>query len=151
MNLLTFYKIFTGSQSNFLKQYGSDESLRAQAQTYWSQLNGIMLFVFIIMLVIGIAGAYVYYKPFNNRPGRHYKPLYWGLGLVITFFVSGVLTLCLEYFLCAPTIKGSGTLVGMISLGNAIYSGVLYFITSVLWCNLWPIYTNAYPYLKFLK
>lgn len=142
-----FYGWIAGSMSDFTKPFQENEQLYNQAKTFWRHLDGFMPIVIAIFIILGILLAWYYYKPFNDKPGRHYRLRYWCGFLAVTFFLTLALTLVLEYIVAKPTLNGAFRLELMIAIGNALYASVLYFLTSVVWCNALP--TNAYRLLKF--
>ena len=91
--------------------------------------------------------AYTYYKPYNEKPGRHYKPKHWWIFGGITFVVTFVITLIAVYFMVPPKIDGSFVLELKIAVANAIYSSLVYALISWIWCQF-NLPTNAYRYLK---
>ena len=147
MKLLKFYEWIAGKMTDFLGQFQNNESLYQQARVFWNKLEDISMILLVIALVIGILFAVIYYKPYNNIPGRHYTPKHWFFFLVITFVMAFLLTLGFEYIAVAPRLKGALLLETRIALLNGFYASVLYFLVSVLWCNALP--TNAYRLFKF--
>lgn len=134
------------SKGKFLNSF-ANENLKNQATAVWSKLSDWTPILLIITIVLGIGLAAFYYKPYNDRPGRHYKVSYWGIWGIITTVLAFIVTLLIEY-LCIKTNLKSGltSLYWMTALSNAIYCAALYFITSLVWCNFLP--TNAYKFLK---
>ncbi len=147
MKLLKLYQWIAGKMTDFLSQFQNNESFYQQARAFWNKLEGVSVIMLIIFVVIGIALAFSYYKPYNNRPGRHYAPKHWVVFLSLTFLVTFILTLGFEYIAVTPHLEGALWLETRIALGNGIYASALYFLISVLWCNVLP--TNAYRLFKF--
>lgn len=147
MKLLDLYKWIAGSMSSFTKPFQENEALFNQAKAFWRHLDGSMMVVIAIFIVLGIALAITYYKPYNDKPGRHYRPTHWLIFLAITFVLTFAVTWGFEYIAVKPVLKGAAMLEMKIAMGNAIYASVLYFVTSVVWCNALP--TNAYRLFKF--
>lgn len=147
MKPLDLYEWIAGSMSNFTRLFQENEALFNQAKSFWRHLDGSMMFVIAIFIVLGIALAAIYYKPYNDKPGRHYRPTHWLIFLAITFVLAFAVTWGIEYIAVKPVLKGAVMLEMKIALGNAIYASVLYFVTSVVWCNALP--TNAYRLFKF--
>ena len=147
MKILSLYKWIAGSMADFTGQFKNNEALYNQARAYWNKLESSSAIILIIMLVLGIALAYTYYVPYNKQPGRHYTPKHWLYFLVGTFVLTFLVTWGFEYFAIPPKINGATWLQCKIALGNAIYASGLYFIISVIWCNVGP--TNAYRLFKF--
>ena len=100
-----------------------------------------------IFVVLGVALAAIYYKPYNDKPGRHYRPTHWLLFMVVAFVLTLLVTWGFEYIAVKPVLKGALMLEFKVALGNAIYATGLYFLTSLVWCNALP--TNAYRLFKF--
>lgn len=148
MKLLKLYEWIIGTMSDFAKQFQDNETLYNQAKKFWSNLEASSIIIVGIFIVLGIIMAYTYYKPFNDKPGRHYKPKYWWLFLGITFILSFLITLGAAYFMVPPKIDGSFVLELKIALANAIYSIIVYVLISWIWCQF-NLPTNAYRYLKF--
>lgn len=144
---LNFYKWMAGSMSDFTKPFQENEQLYNQAKGFWRHLDGSMPFVFAIFVMLGIALAAFYYKPYNEQPGRHYKPSRWGVFLVFTFVLTIVVTFVLEYIFVKPVLRGAAMLEMKIALCNAIYASITYLGISWVWCKWLP--TNAYRLLKF--
>lgn len=147
MKLLKLYEWIAGKMTDFLSQFQNNESLYQQARVFWNKLEGISTLLLFIFLVLGVLLAFFYYKPYNNRPGRHYTPAHWLFFLLVTFIAGFAVTYGVEYLMVPPRLNGAWKLEFMIALGNAIYASAVYFIVSVLWCNFLP--TNAYRLFKF--
>lgn len=140
MKFIDLYKWLIGTQADFTHPFQNNETLFNHARAFWNQLaNNVWIAVLIILF--GVILAYCYYGPYNDKPGRHYKPKYWAIFLFATFFVSLILTLVALYIMVKPTMKGAFMLEFEISLANAIYATILYFVVSVVWCQWLP--TNA--------
>ena len=148
MKLLKLYEWIIGTMSDFAKQFQENETLYNQARKFWINLEASSIIIVGLFIVLGLIMAYTYYKPFNDKPGRHYKPKYWWIFLGITFILSFLITLGAAYFMVPPKIDGSFVLVLKIALANAIYSIIVYVLISWIWCQF-NLPTNAYRYLKF--
>ena len=149
MKIQTLYKWIADSKSDFTNHFKNNDTLFKQAEDYWEKLDGLSNIILIIMIVLGIVMAYSYYKPYNNKPGRHYHPKHWVYFLMGTFILSLLFTFVFEYISAPPKLDGTKFLLLKIALGNAIYASGLYVFVSVLWCNCFP--TNAYRLFKFIK
>lgn len=148
MNWIKLYEWLAGTQNQFTQPFQHDEVLYNQARLFWTQLDGIIIWIVFAMLVISIGSAYIYYKPFNNMPGRHYALKYWVMFLIMTAFASGIITYILEYYLCKPRLYGANGIEIRIALANTLYSFVVFIITSLAWCKFYPTSTNAYTWFK---
>lgn len=149
MKLLPLYKWIAGSENDFTRQFQSNEQLFNQARSFWNKLDESMWIVVMCVLVLGIGIASYYYTLYNNTPGRHYKPLKWFYFLILTFVITLITSYGIQYMFCTPKLNGASTLELMIAIGNSLYACILYFMTSVVWCNILP--TNAYRLFKFKK
>lgn len=147
MKLLKLYSWIAGTLSDFTKPFQENEALYKQARAFWGKLENNSMLIFLICIVLGISFAAYYYRPYNNKPGRHYTLGHWAVFLFVTFLFTFLVTLGAEYLMVEPKIQGALTLEAKIALGNAIYASFLYFITSVVWCNAFP--TNACRIFKF--
>jgi hypothetical protein len=147
MKNLDFYKWIAGSANDFTKRFSENEVLYNRARGFWHQLEGDGLIIIALFVVLGILFAWCYYGPYNEKPGRHFKPKNWLVFMLITFVASFVATLVFEYIVAAPKLDGALMLEVKIALGNAVYATLVYLLTSVVWCNWLP--TNAYRLLKF--
>lgn len=147
MKIIEAYEWVAGSMSDFTRPFQDNETLFNQAKAFWRHLDGSMMGVIAIMVILGIVFAAYYYKPYNDNPGRRYRPIHWLIFLSITFVVTFLITWGFEYIIVKPALNGANILEMKIALGNAIYAVVLYFVTSVVWCNFAP--TNAYRLFKF--
>ena len=147
MKFLGLYKWIIGTMSDFVKQFQDNETLYNQARNFWGRLEASSIIIVGIFIALGIVMAYTYYKPYNEKPGRHYKPKHWWIFGGITFVMSLVITLLAVYFMVPPKIDGSFVLELKIAVANAIYSSLVYVIISWIWCQF-NLPTNAYRYLK---
>ncbi len=149
MKNLFLYKWLVGTQSEFTKPFQDNENLFNQAKAFWHQLEGIAWLELSVGVVIGILGALLYFGPFNDLPGRHYKVRFWVEGMVISAAVSLIVSLTIAYFLAQPNISGAFKLESHIAFGNLIYAALSYFIVSLICWNYGS--TNAYRLITFRK
>lgn len=147
MKLLEIYSWLAGTKNDFINSFRNDDSLYNLAITFWDKLDNGSIGFIITMLVIGIALAYYYYGPFNNKPGRKYTPKWWGIMCGVAIGLTSIVTLILEYFIAKPNMQGAWSVEIKVALCNAIYAGVIYFLTSVVVCQC-NIKTNAYKLFK---
>lgn len=146
MKTLKFYEWIAGNMSDFTRPFQNDENLANQAKNFWRSLENFSIVSVLIFILVAVVGVIIYYKPFNNSPGRHYHPKYWLIFWAISLIFSFVVTLGLEYFFCEPKLNGALLLETKIALCNAIYTALLYLLISIIWCNFFP--TNAYRFFK---
>ena len=106
MKPIELYEWIAGTMSNFTKPFQENEALFNQAKAFWRHLDSSLMIAIVIFLVLGIALAAFYYKPYNEKPGRHYRPQYWFIFLAVTFVLTFVVTWGFEYFAVACTKRG---------------------------------------------
>ena len=138
------------SRGKFLQGFAGNDQLKAQAELVWRQLDGLSPVLLILTAVLGIGLAIYYYTGYNEMPGRHYKIKHWCIWAVIAVILSLVGTAVIEY-VCIKTNIHTGlitSLYWLCALNNALYCLILYFVTSLVWCNIIGR-TNAYKFLKF--
>ena len=148
MKLLGLYKWIIGTMSDFVKQFQDNETLYIQARSFWGKLEASSIIIVGVFIALGLVMAYTYYKPFNEKPGRHYKPKYWWFFCGVTFVLAFGVTLMSVYFMVPPKVDGAFVLELKIAIANAIYSSLVYVLISWIWCQF-NLPTNAYRYLKF--
>lgn len=146
MNGLDCYRWFAGSMSDFAKPFKESEALYNQARVFWRHLEGASTIIIAVFVIIGVAFAFTYYIPYNEKPGRHYHPIHWLKFLLYTFVLTFIITLGFEYFVVKPKLDGAFMVEFMIAIANAIYASLVYWAVSFLWCNFCP--TNAYRMFK---
>ena len=125
MKLLKLYDWIAGSMTDFTSQFKNNEALYNQARAFWNKLEGSSSIIVLIFVVLGIALAAFYYKPYNNLPGRHYTPKHWLFLLLGTILVTFLVTLGFEYFAVKPTVQGAFLLEVKIAVVNALYSAAI--------------------------
>lgn len=147
MNLFTIYTFLTGSKAAFLNNFEDNGQLYAQAQSFWGALEGSAYIYLVEFLVLGVGLALYYYGQFNEQPGRHYKPKFWWIGMGLCFLLTLIATFIAAYLIADPKLTGTLSIEFRLALANGLYAVGIYFITSVIYCNL-NLPTNAYRYLK---
>ena len=136
------------TKGKFLQNFAHSDQLKAQAEQVWRQLDGLSPILLILSAVIGIGLAIFYYTGYNEMPGRHYKIKHWGLWAAIAFVLTLIGTAVIEYVGIKTHLNsGLTSLYWLCAINNALYCLILYFATSVVWCNFCR--TNAYKFLKF--
>jgi len=147
MKLKYLYGWWVGKKAAFVNSFGENEQLRAQAETFWRHLESGTLFYILAFIIVAVLLAYLYFKPFNDMPGRHFRPRYWVIFGVISMVASFVLTLGIAYFTAAPKLQGTWPIELKLSLANCVYTGLLYFtVVSICFWNFSK--TNAYKFIK---
>ncbi len=141
--------VYFVSKNDFISQFKENESLYKQAKTFWNHLEGLSPWCYAIAILLGIALAWGYYKPFNEIPGRHYLPKYWCRFLIVAGLLAAIFTFVLEFVVANPKPDGALGIEAQVALINAVYTVVLYLLVSILWCV--SNKTNAYPFYKIFK
>lgn len=147
MKALDFYYC---SFSKFAKPFRDNEVIYKQARDFWGQLDNAAWGTLGITLLAGIGFAICYYTIFNNKPGRHYKPKYWWLFLLLTSLTVLVSSIILELCMAKPRLEGAFMVEMKVAIISALYTLIPYLFVSFVWCNS-PFPTNAYRYLKISK
>lgn len=149
MKLTTLYGWIVGKMSYFINSFPQDNAaLRQQAQSFWKHLDGGTWYFVIAFVAVAILCAWSYYGPFNERPGRHYRPCWWWMFGLATIILSFIVTIAIAYMVAAPKLNGAWSIEIRIALANMIYSAMLYVLMSFGFCNGWFGKTNAYKLLK---
>jgi hypothetical protein len=145
MNLINSFFLLP-KKGKFLDGF-TNEQLKSQADNVWRQLDGLSPVLLLAGVAIGIALAVFYYTAYNEMPGRHYKIKHWGIWAILSFVLTLLITVVIEYVFIKTNLKsGISSLYWLCAINNALYCFILYFITSFVWCNLFR--TNAYKFLK---
>lgn len=145
MSLINFFFLLP-SKGKFLNGF-TNEQLKSQADNVWRHLDGMSPVLLIAGVAIGIALAVFYYTAYNEMPGRHYTVKHWTIWAIISFVLTLVVTAVIEHIFIKTNLKsGISSLYWLCAINNALYSLILYFVASLVWCNFLP--TNAYKYLK---
>ena len=148
MKLHYLYGWLVGKKAAFVNTFPDDSPLRQQADAFWRHLDGGTWYFIIAFVVVALLFAWFYYKPFNETPGRHYRPRYWWIFGLVTVIASFATTLGLAWMIASPKIRGSLSIEIGIAIANMLYSAVMYVIFSVLFCNNVFGSTNAYKTFK---
>ena len=144
MELLDLYKPFLGSQSKFLDKYPTDSE--EIAENFWRSLDDACTFFVPFLLLVSIGLCIIYFYPYNNLPGRHYKRTHWVAFYIITVLVAFLGTVILGYLRTNPSLNGSDNLIWKIAFGNLIYSIIIFGLFS---CLIWLFgSTNTYNPLR---
>lgn len=148
MGFIQFFFLLP-TKAKFLHGFAQNEQLKSKAESVWQQLDGWSPWLLILTVVLGIGIAAYYYSAFNQMPGRHYKIKYWGFSFAIAIAISLIATAAIEYIFIQTNMKWRELhqLYWLFALNNAFYCAILYFLTSVVWCNYFS--TNAYKFLRF--
>lgn len=146
MNPYTLFLLLP-KKAKFLSGFAND-NLKSQADLVWRQLSGLSTWMILTAFVLGLLFACLYYKPYNESPGRHYRISKWAIWGIVSVVLTFIATLAFEYLGIKTNLRtGLTSLYWLCALNNALYCAAVYFLTSVVWCNFGK--TNAYRFLKF--
>lgn len=141
MKLLNFYQPAIQNERTFVNSF--NDNLQEMARHFWHDMNGAAPGLIGVALFVGIVVCCYYYGPYNNKPGRHYKPSHWAGFMLFNFLATLLLTEIYEHLLVKTTLKGAGMTMFWIALQNAVYSTIfVYLPMSIVWCKFWK--TKAY-------
>jgi len=144
VNLFTSKKEYTEKAVSSVTDPEEIEKKRRLASKFWTALDSNDVWMLLIMLAITTFACWLYYIPFNNKPGRHYHPGYCAVFSLVAALLSGLAT----YLFCSLIVKVSYdlSLVMKICFMNAFYALIWAFVCSLFFCNYSS--TNAYRWLK---
>lgn len=151
MKIIDIYSWALPKQVEFLERFKNNESLYHQARLLWDKLEACTVWFIVAFVALAIVFTFVYYGPYNNKPGRHYKVSRWGVFMIITAVVAFLVTLLIGVTMAKSSLSERIDLALRISVASAIYSVVCYLICSFLVCNMPFLKTNAYRLLKIGK
>lgn len=97
--------------------------------------NDIYQYSGIILFLICIISCLLYYFYFNKRFGSYYKRRTWGIWMVITSILVGLLTFIAGYSSLTSFLSPTTPLIAWLSVINLFYSLILFFILSII-CQL---------------
>ena len=140
MKLIDLYNPFVGTEGKFIDQYPPET--QDLAQNFWIGLNATCPIFILVLFGVSIVLCVGYYTVWNELPGRHYRRSHWLGAYIITLLVTFFGTAAVGYAFNNTSLNGSASLIWDISIGNFIYSIVLYGLLSLGWSKWGP--TNAY-------
>lgn len=147
MKLHYLYGWLVGKKAAFVNSFPQDSPLRQQADAFWRQLDGSTWYFILAFVLVALLCAWIYYKPFNERPGRHFRPRYWVVFWIFTAVLSFIVTLFIAWLMANPkNISGGWKIEIGISIVNTLYAAFMYVLFSVLFCNIGS--TNAYKIFR---
>ena len=136
MGMLGLYNWGLPNRGEHLNRYRENESLYNMARAFWSNLDSAAIYFIILFVILGILIACFYYYGYNRFPGRKYKVQHWVLWLVITAVATVAITLGLGNAIVTSNLQEKFGFLLRISLINGVYALAVYFISSVIICNL---------------
>ncbi len=147
---MDLYKWGLPNQGEYLNKYRDNESLYNMARSLWNSLDSELFYFMITFMAIGLVLVCFYYYVYNKWPGRKYRIQHWALWLGITGVVTIIAILCLGSALVTSNLQEKFGFILRISLISGIYAILIYFVASLIICNI-PVPTNAYRFLKIGK
>ncbi|MBP5517601.1 MAG: hypothetical protein J6X91_02925 [Bacteroidales bacterium] len=151
MKIVDIYGWGLPKQADFLNHFKNNNTLYNQARVLWSKLDACTVWFIITFIVIALLFAIIYYGPYNNKPGRHYKVKHWFLWMIISAAVTFIVTLVIGLILVKSPLAARIGMILRISGINILYSIGVFFIVALLVCNVSFLKTNAYRFLKIGK
>ncbi len=151
MKIVDIYGWGLPKQADFLNHFKNNDTLYNQARALWSKLGSCTVWFIVIFVVIALVFVIIYYGPYNNKPGRHYKVKHWLIWMLITAAVTFVITMVLGLVMVKSPLSARICLILRVSGINFFYSIGVYFIAALLVCNMPFLKTNAYRFLKIGK
>jgi hypothetical protein len=151
MGLLSImYNWVLPSKSAFLSHFKDNDFLYNSAVSLWASLDSSSIYFMLIFLAASLALVCFYYYVYNKLPGRKYTIKHWALWLIVTALATIAFTFGLGCLLVASPLVERYAFLLRISLVNGGYAVILYFVVSLIICNI-PVPTNAYRFLKIGK
>lgn len=124
-----------------------------QLNTFYKALQNDALIFLLAAIFFALLFFIIYYWPYNNRPGRHYRWQKWMEFLWISFGCAFAASLIWGAFIHAPNPRIWRRVMLPLSLVNALYSAVLYWFFSAIISQLpsrWTK-TNANLFMKIRR
>lgn len=150
MGMLTIYDWGLPNQTAYLNNYNNNVPLYNAARSLWNSLDSASMYLFVTAIFVAVLSACYYYYGYNKLPGRKYRIRHWVIWLVITAVATILATILLGNAMVSSTLNEKFEFILRISLINGLYASLIYFIASLIICNL-PVSTNAYRFLKLGK
>ena len=151
MKIVDIYGWGLPKQADFLNHFKNKDTLYNQARALWSKLDASTVWFIVVFVVLALVFAFVYYGPYNNKPGRHYKVKHWLIWMIITAIFTFVVTFVIGLIMVKSPLAARYGLILRISGINVLYSIGVYFFAALIVCNASFLKTNAYRFLKIGK
>lgn len=145
INILTVLTWFT-SKKAYLANYADNESAKKAATRLWNSIDSSEWILFIIMIVLTVLYSWGYFFPYNNKPGRHYRPGYW-LGFGMCNLISVFLITFIVCYIFVPNPGFDIWLLVKVASANTLIALILYYIISTIINRNGK--SNAYPWYIF--
>lgn len=148
--MFKLYQWLLPKKGDFLQQFEGDEDLYNLALSMWSSLESSALYFILIFAIVGLLGAIWYYYAYTQiHGGRKWRVGHWFIWFAVVYFLTSAATLIIGDLIVNNGPERMDFLV-RISLFNGIYALGIYFLLSLVACNI-PLHTNAYRFLQFKK
>ena len=133
------------SKKNYLATYAEDDSAKKAATKLWDSISNGDIILFVMMLVITISLCFIYFFPFNEKPGRHYHPKWWVCFYIATLILVFVSSLAVCWWCIAKNPGFDIWFLMKVSAINMLYALLLYFAMSFVFIKSGK--SNAYPWI----
>ena len=130
MKLFDIYRWALPSRSSL--QQGMGDQMTQQLNTFYKSVQNDSLFFLFTAVAFALIFFIIYYWPYNNRPGRHYRWQKWLIFLGISFACTFAVTLIIGASIHAPRPIIWVKVMFMLSLINSLYSALLYSVFSFI-------------------
>lgn len=147
MSIIGLYGWILPGKGELLARYRDNDALYNSAVSLWNSVEDSSFVFLIIAVVTGVLFSCLYYYLYNIFPGRKYRLRHWFIWLAMAAAISFALTLGAGYGLVQSNLQEKSSFLMKISFVNAMYSVIIYFVTSFISCNI-PLKTNAFRFLK---
>ena len=151
MKIIDIYGWGLPKQADFLNHFKHNDTLYNQARALWGKLDSCTVWFIVAFIVLSLVFTIIYYGPYNNKPGRHYKVKHWFIWMMIMAIVTFVVTLVIGLIMVKSPLAARYGLILRVSGINVLYSIGVYFIAALVVCNTPFLKTNAYRFLKIGK
>ena len=131
------------TQKAYLASYTENEAAKKAATKLWNAIDGGEWLPLSAMAFFTVLICLCYYFPFNNIPGRHYHPKWWGISGLVALIVAFLTTIGCCCFLAKNPEFDFG-LIFKAALVNTFYAAVVYLLFSVIINRTGK--SNAYPF-----
>lgn len=130
------------SKKDYIAGYANDEDRQKIAKRLFNSVDEASLILVLVMLVLTALICCFYHFPYNNRPGRHYRPFCKRLFFLGTLVLVFAVTMVCYYFM-AKNPGFDWMLLAKAYLMNTGYAALVYIMLTSL-IN-YKGKSNAYP------
>lgn len=151
MKIFDIYRWALPSRSAL--QQGLGEQMAQQLNSFYKSLQNDSTIFLLIAVGFSLLCFIIYYWPYNNRPGRHYRWEKWMVFTWIAFGLTWAASLIFGASIKAPSPQVWWRVMGILSVVNAFYASVLYVTFSFILSQFpsrWTK-TNANLFMKIRR